>query len=182
MPTLVDLFCGAGGWTAAALARGWRCVGYDVTDHGYPGRLVARSLPVDVAEILRHRPALVVASPPCEDFARACLPWLRTVDHPAAAIELLKWAISLVDALPCPVVVECSRFAARYVDGARFAGSYALWGDLPALLPDVPRRKQRYGGRDRVKRAMNEPALSTWIVDHYRPRRRRPDNLAPASA
>lgn len=36
MPTLIDLFCGLGGWSEGFLAEGWRCVGFDIERHVYP--------------------------------------------------------------------------------------------------------------------------------------------------
>lgn len=162
--TLLDLFCGCGGWSAAA-PRSWRRIGYDVTNRGYPGKLILKALPVDLDELRSHRPSLLLASPPCEEFARRCLPWLN-LDRPAelkSAIHQLEWSVSLVGQFDCPVIVECSRFAARYVRGARFVGSYALWGDVPALLPEIPRNKERLSGLDPARRAMIEPELSSWI-------------------
>jgi hypothetical protein len=162
MRLLVDLFCGRGGWSESALAAGWRCVGFDCADHGYPGEWRREVLPIAVDVIRELGPSLVVASPPCEEFARACLPWLRSVEAPCTG--LLEWSISLVGRVGCPVIVECSRFAARFVGGARFAGSYALWGDVPALLPPVPRRKSMMSGADPAGRAMIAPALADWII------------------
>lgn len=162
MQTIIDLFCGRGGWSRAAAAAGFRTIGYDVVDHGYQGELILRPCPLHPGELLDWKPAAVFASPPCEDFARAELPWLRTVTSPSTS--LLTWAIDLARILPCPVIVECSRFAARYVPGARFAGSYALWGTLPALLPDVPRRKMKSPGTDPARRAIIEPALADWLI------------------
>lgn len=44
-PILFDLFCGRGGWSTAAAARGWRCVGFDIADHGYTaGELILLEL------------------------------------------------------------------------------------------------------------------------------------------
>lgn len=166
-PRLLDLFCGRGGWSAPFLRAGWECVGFDVRDFGYRGRLVCRPLPLALPELCSWRPDLVLASPPCEEFARRCLPWIRA-ERPVEfdrAVSLLRWSVSLVGQLGCPVVVECSRFAARYVPGARFVGSYALWGDVPALLPDLPRRKERFSGRDPSRRAVIEPELSSWVFD-----------------
>lgn len=163
-PLLIDLFCGRGGWSRAAAAAGWRCIGYDVVDHGYPGELRLQACPLSEEILLQEKPDLIVASPPCEDFARACLPWLRTVENPS--IELLSWAIAIASRIQVPMVVECSRFAARYVPGARFCGSYALWGKLPALLPtSLARRKEKQWGRRPADRAMIEPELAAWIID-----------------
>ncbi len=37
-PTVVDLFCGLGGWAEGFLAEGYRVIGFDITRHRYPGR------------------------------------------------------------------------------------------------------------------------------------------------
>jgi hypothetical protein len=139
-------------------------VGVDVVDHGYPFELVLRELPAADDWLMAFRPDVVVASPPCEAFARHHLRWIKGPE-PVEAVGLLRWAVGLVDRLPVPVLVECSRFAARHVRGASVVGSYCLWGAVPALLPDVPRRKARKSGRDPAARAMIEPALSSWVFD-----------------
>jgi hypothetical protein len=160
---LLDLFCGRGGWTVPALSAGWECIGFDIADHGYPGRLVLGSLPCSIDYLKSFQPDLIVASPPCEDFARHHLPWIA---GPVPSTDLLRWSIGLVGKFDCRVIVECSRFAARHVTTPRafLVGSYALWGNYPALLPDPPRRKSRYWGTDPAKRAMIEPCLAEWII------------------
>jgi hypothetical protein len=188
VPTLLDLFCGRGGWSEPALRAGWRCCGFDIVDHGFPGEFWRRRLPCDAWYLDSFRPSLVVASPPCEAFARECLPWGprefgRRPDELAAAVDLLRWCVSLPGVLDCPVVVECSRFAARFVPGARFVGSCALWGDVPALLPaGLPRRKGLVSGtRDRAaRRAVIEPELASWIFDVLGAGRQLPKAAAPA--
>lgn len=169
-PILLDLFCGRGGWTNAAILQGWRCVGIDVINHGYPGDFIQAELPLPLDALLSHRPSLIVASPPCEEFARYHLPWIR---GPVPSTVLLEWSIRLADVSPVPVLIECSRFAAQHVPGAQFVGSYALWGSIPALLPpDVPRRKMRHSGTDPAARAMIEPLLAEWIIHSFTPRGR----------
>jgi len=163
--TLLDIFCGRGGWTRPAMLRGWRCIGIDNVDHGYPGELCLADCPLPITSLRLHDPDLVVISPPCEEFARYHLPWIAQPTKPSTA--LLLWSLSLVQAFDCPVIVECSRFAARHVAGARFTGSYALWGDLPILLPEVPRRKMRTSGTDAARRAMIHPVLSDWILSRH---------------
>jgi hypothetical protein len=164
-PLLLDIFCGRGGWTRPALLRGWRCTGIDIIDHGYPAQLILQAAPFDVQEIRARNPQLVLASPPCEEFARYHLPWIAQRQLPST--ELLEWSISLIGKVGCPMIVECSRFAARHVPGARFTGSYALWGDLPTLLPDVPRTKMKTSGTDAARRAMIHPVLSDWILSRH---------------
>jgi hypothetical protein len=174
--TLVDLFCGRGGWTRAAIRRGWKCVGFDIEDHGYPGILVQQQLPCDTQLIRQFNPALVVASPPCEDYARRGLPWMR---HAGPIDERpLRWAVSLADRLDCPVVVECSQFAARHLGGWRRCGSFYLWGDVPALLPSFKHDKHSNAGNKEdgtavraAKKAMIPEQLAGWIIDTYTPAR-----------
>jgi hypothetical protein len=169
---LLDLFCGRGGWTIPALSSGWNCVGVDVADHGYPGFLIRESLPWPARRIREIGCDLVVASPPCEEFARRWLPWLQKdrPDELAAAVGLLRWAISLQGEVGCPVVVECSRISGKYAAGAFYHPSYCLWGDVPALMPQLRRRKESMTGEDPASRAMVEADLAEWILSVHRPR------------
>lgn len=164
---LLDFFCGRGGWTVAAMARGWECVGVDIEDHGYPSMLVREALPWSIERVMSYRPSAIVASPPCEEFARAWLPWLRGDGKPSSdMVGLLSWSVGLVGC-GVPVVVECSHFAAKHVPGARKFGSYALWGDVPALCPHPPRTKMKKSGMDPAARAMIPADLADWIVESF---------------
>lgn len=164
-PLLIDLFCGRGGWSRVALELGWRVIGYDIEDHGFPGELRQVRLPVPVQQLRQLGPALVVASPPCEEFARAWLPWLRCDRRPARwAVDLLRWSVALPAFFDCPVVVECSKFAARHVPGAQLFGSWALWGDVPALCPVPLLQKQRLTGESPAARAQVPRQLAEWIL------------------
>jgi hypothetical protein len=161
---LLDLFCGRGGWSLPFIQRGWSCIGIDCQDHGYPGELRIQRLPADPASLLALAPDAVVASPPCEDYARHALPWIAA---PAADETLLRWSLSLPAIFRCPVIVECSRFAARTNPGHVIVGPYALWGHVPALLPYVPFFKSKLSGTDPARRAMIHPALSDFIADYF---------------
>lgn len=165
VPTLVDLFCGKGGWTTPALARGWRCIGLDITDHGYPGEFIQRALPIAADEIAAMSPTLVTASPPCEDYARFHLPWIDSRVKPDET--LLRWSIGLADQLQCPVIIECSKFAARHVRGSIKCGPYHLWGAVPALLPQVVKRKGDTPGRNPAARAQIAENLAEWIIHSF---------------
>ena len=145
-PRLLDLFCGVGGWSKAFADRGWDCVGVDSGDFGsiYPGTFIREDVRnLDPAWVDSFD--AVVASPPCEDFARAWLPWLRGDHVPdALSLGLLKWSVSLCDRPGR--LVECSNFASRHLPGAVRVESYSLWGDVPLLLPFLPRGKTRKSG------------------------------------
>ena len=161
---LLDLFCGKGGWTVPALALGWRCTGVDITDQGYPGTLIIDALPWDTERIRALAPHLIIASPPCEEYARHHLPWIA---DKAPDTKLLAWCIGLAASIKIPMLVESSRFGAMHFPGYSRSGSYRLWGSVPALLPQTPRRKTRHTDSDPGKRAFIEPTLSEWIIHHY---------------
>lgn len=171
-PVLLDLFAGKGGWSRAAIKLGWNVVGIDNTDHGYPGWLDQESLPLPVRTLKSYGPDLVVASPPCEDFARAWLPWLRGDHRPSRqAVKMLRWSVRLIEAMaPIPVVVECSLFASRHVAGARKFGSYALWGPVPDDCPKIT-GKQKRSGENPAARAMIPFALAAHILNSVHKRK-----------
>jgi hypothetical protein len=162
-PILLDLFCGRGGWSQAFHREGWRCIGIDRENHGYPFELHLATLPQDDESVQMFMPNWIVASPPCEEFARHHLPWIA---GPAPDTSLLLWSVSLASRLATPMTVECSRFASWHVPGGTRCGSYYLWGNLPALLPTPPRRKSKMCGEDPAARAMIEPTLAEWIASY----------------
>lgn len=162
---LLDLFCGVGGWTKAFQARGWHCTGVDTAALGYPGDFVQTDVLTLSREWIDDFDA-IVASPPCEDFARAWLPWLRGDKTPEAwAIKLLEWSVALCDRPGR--LVECSRFAARHVPGAQLRESYALWGDVPLLMPALPRGKMKKSGMRPDLRAEIPGVLADAVADHF---------------
>lgn len=164
-PSLLDVFCGVGGWTKRFQARGWHCVGVDIASLGYPATLVQRDALTLPREWIASFDA-VVMSPPCEEYARAWLPWLRGDKQPARwALDLLEWSVALCDR---PMrLVECSNFAARHVPGSIRCESYALWGDVPLLMPVLPRGKMAKSGMRPELRAEIPPALADTVADWF---------------
>jgi len=164
-PSLLDIFCGVGGWSKSFAARGWNCVGVDMAALGYPWRLEQRdalTLPRDWIDSFDA----VVMSPPCEEFARAWLPWLRGDKQPAKwALDLLEWSVALCDRPRR--IVECSNFAARHVPGAIRCESYSLWGDVPLLMPVLPRGKMAKSGMRPELRAEIPAALAETVERHF---------------
>jgi hypothetical protein len=163
---LLDVFCGVGGWTKGFHAEGWECTGVDIERFDYPGELIQ-------ADALTLSPGFVASfdavtmSPPCEEFARAWLPWLRGDHCPAqSALDLLFFSIGLC--VSARRVVECSKFAARHAPNARLCGSYALWGDIPELMPTLPATKEKKSGRHPELRAEIPLELSRWMARYYR--------------
>jgi hypothetical protein len=163
----LDVFCGVGGWTKAFQARGWDCTGVDLADFSgvYPGTFVqadALSLGREWIDSFD----VVLMSPPCEEYARAWLPWLRGDKKPAQwAIDLLEWSVALCDRPGR--LVECSNFSARHVKGAARVGSYSLWGDVPLLIREVPRGKMAKSGMRAELRAEIPDELATSVAEWF---------------
>ena len=162
-PRLLDVFCGVGGWTKQFQKIGWQCTGVDLVNLGYPGELII----CDALELTEEFMACFdayVMSPPCEEYARAWLPWVRMDKTPAPeAIRLLEWSVKWCNNRE-NALCECSKFAARHVSGAQIFGSYALWGDVPALMPKLPMGKERKSGLRPELGAEIPSELASWIA------------------
>ena len=162
---LLDLFCGVGGWSKAFAAHGWACTGVDIAFLGYPFDFVQADVLTLDRDWINGFDG-IVASPPCEEYARAWLPWLRADRQPARwALDLLEWSVALCDR-PCRLV-ECSNFAARHVPGSTRCESYALWGDVPLLMPVLPRGKMAKSGMRPELRAEIPPALADTVCQWF---------------
>lgn len=155
-PLAIDLFCGLGGWTEALLDLGYRVVGFDIEqhvygEHRYPAQLVVQDvLTLDGAQF--RDAALIVASPPCQEYSYMAMPWSRAKAIAAeyrSGVRDVKQLTALFDACfriqreACdaagrhiPMVVENVKGAQPWVGRARWNfGSFYLWGDVPALMP-----------------------------------------------
>ena len=80
-PLAIDLYCGLGGWSNGLIAEGWHCIGFDIERHEYGGERYPGSLVIqDVLTLDGARfkdAALIVASPPCQEFSYMAMPWTR---------------------------------------------------------------------------------------------------------
>lgn len=164
-PLAIDLFCGLGGWTEGLLAEGYHARGYDIEAHEYgeekyPGELIL----ADVMTLHGSQfadAALIVASPPCQEFSYMAMPWSRAKQIARAlrgqdvfpdgytGSRTLAELTALFDASfriqreaseaagrHIPLVVENVRGCVPWVGPAAWNyGSYYLWGDVPALMP-----------------------------------------------
>lgn len=163
-PLAIDLCCGLGGWTEGLLAEGYRVRGYDIEEHvygdeRYPAELVIRDvLSLHGSEVADA--ALIVASPPCQEYSYMAMPWSLAkakaarirADETGAALERLNAIFnacfriqreaSAAAGRHIPMLVENVRGAQPWVGPAAWNyGSYYLWGDVPALMPS-PRSRE----------------------------------------
>jgi hypothetical protein len=161
----IDLFCGLGGWTEGLLAHGYDVTGYDIEAHEYDGeRYPAKLVLADIRGLNGAQfadAALIVASPPCQEFSYMAMPWTRAKQIARAlrgedefpegyrGSRTLAELTALFDACfriqreACeaagrhiPLVVENVKGAQPWIGRAKWSfGSYYLWGDVPALMP-----------------------------------------------
>lgn len=156
-PLAIDLFCGLGGWTEGLLAEGFYVVGFDIERHDYgdgkryPAQLVLQDVLTLHGKQFRDA-ALIVASPPCQEYSYMAMPWSRAKAIAAeyrSGVRDVRKLTALFDA--CfriqreaieaaghfiPLVVENVRGACPWVGRSRWNfGSFHLWGDVPALMP-----------------------------------------------
>lgn len=152
---MLDLFAGLGGASAAMRDRGWDVVTVDA-DPSFGCTVTA-----DLAAWSWDgpRPELVWASPPCLEFSRAHLPWLRG-KYPAPSLALVEAAVRIVrECDPVWWVIENVRGAVRWFRPLLGAcvcqvGQAFLWGRFPDLgRVRVPAHKERLSSRRRAERS-----------------------------
>jgi hypothetical protein len=138
----VDLCCGRGGWAKGFIAAGFCVVGYDLKNYGYPGHLVMQDIRTVSGVQMRGRVRVIVASPPCTELTEMWNINKTRSPQPSQGIELVQHCFRIASEAGCPIVLENVRGAQRFIGYARaHAGSFYLWGDVPALLPTTKFRK-----------------------------------------
>jgi hypothetical protein len=147
-PLAIDLYCGLGGWTEGLLTEGYDVIGFDIEryvygEHRYPAQLVLQDVLTLHGSQFRGA-ALIVASPPCQAYSYRAMPWKRAKALPPPDNTLFE-ACFRIQREACeaagrhiPLVVENVRGAQKWVGRARWNyGSFYLWGDVPALMPNT---------------------------------------------
>lgn len=107
----------------------------------YPGHLALQDVLTLHGSQFRDA-AVIVASPPCQEYSYRAMPWKRAKAMPPPSNELFE-ACFRIQREACesarryiPLVVENVCGAQRWVGRAKWHyGSYYLWGDVPALMP-----------------------------------------------
>jgi hypothetical protein len=132
-------------------------IGFDIERHVYDGmpEYPAQLVLQDVLTIHGSQfkdAALIVASPPCQEYSYMAMPWSRAKQIRREYLDGTrdrKQLTALFDACfriqreaseaagrHIPMVVENVRGAQEWVGRSRWNfGSFHLWGDVPALMP-----------------------------------------------
>jgi hypothetical protein len=156
------------GWTqGCAISLGMEGANSQPRTHlaEYPAQLVLQDVLTLHGSQFKDA-ALIVASPPCQEFSYMAMPWSRAKAIAAdyrAGVRDVKKLTALFDA--CfriqreaieaaghfiPLVVENVRGAIPWVGRSRWNyGSYHLWGDVPALMP-------------MTRKVIKNPDCKTW--------------------
>jgi hypothetical protein len=168
-PLAIDLYCGLGGWSEGLLAEGYDVVGFDIErhqygEHRYPAQLVIQDVTTLHGSQFKNA-ALIVASPPCQEYSYMAMPWKRakakatairadTTGAELARLNRLFNACLRIQREACeaagrhiPLIIENVKGAQPWVGRARWSfGSFYLWGDVPALMPVTVGRLKLKGG------------------------------------
>jgi site-specific DNA-cytosine methylase len=173
-PVVIDLCCGLGGWTQGFLAEGWDAIGFDIEKHEYgdkryPADLILKDIRQLCGYDLRAvNPALVVASPPCQNYSYMAMPWKRAKamaqriredesgDAERELNALYNACFRIAREIGCPIVLENVKGAQPWVGRANaHYGSYYLWGDVGDVGGRVVRAdvSARFGQYVRPSRA-----------------------------
>lgn len=181
-PLLIDLCCGSGGWAAGFIAEGYRVIGFDIEPQpDYPGEFIRGDVKVlarDVEE--RHvsgwfgkisRAAVIVASPPCEEFTRHEMPWTRRRNPPPPDLSIVEACRQIARITGRPLVLENVRKAQDWLGrAAGHVGPFYLWHDVPPILPYADlRKKESYTSAARLERARVPLNLARHIAQCFKP-------------
>ncbi len=163
---MVDLCSGLGGASAAMVDRGWKVVRVDINPEYNP------TIVADVCEWSWRgpRPDLVWASPPCQEFSRWGMPWLRKKSPPQPDLSVVLACLRIIEeAQPRYWVIEnvCGavRFLRPLLGPPRKFGPFFLWGHFPDPgSVRVRHVKEKLPGRARAERARVPYELSLAIA------------------
>src|SRR5882672_5902863 len=144
---MLDLFCGRWGWSRAFAARGWECVGVDLTEppeipqncHFFKRDVLdldvdicLGQLPYSEGWIYDHISMFdfICASSPCEQFSVHGMKHFHpNPPHPELGIQLFEHTRALCEASGVPYVMENVRAAQQFVGQAKHhCGPFYLWG------------------------------------------------------
>ena len=152
-PLALDLCCGKGGWTIGLQATGWEVIGCDIEAWlGYPGDHFiqgdVRTLDLDAVRKI-GKVQLVCASPPCQEFSKLHLPFFKKLkdkilkgEAPQPDKSIWEACVRIAAELEAPLILENVVGAQYWMGKGKWhGGPFYIWGDLPALMPQVKAKK-----------------------------------------
>jgi site-specific DNA-cytosine methylase len=172
---VLDLCCGTCNWSRPWLERGCRVIGFDLYRHALVPAGVELRLG-DIRAVCGYEFAglcrLVLASPPCDEYARFTMPWTRAKNPPEPNLEIWQACERIAREAQAPIVLENVQTAQRWHGPARcHYGPFYLWGDIPALMPHFDarffRKKESYGSKQKDLRAAIPLELSQHIANCF---------------
>ncbi len=152
---MIDLCSGLGGASHAMKNHGWNVITVDIEPSFCP------DIVADVRKWSWNgdRPDLIWASPPCADFSRMYLPWIKSKREPD--LSILMGCIRIIkESKPRYWVIENVVGALKYFypilgKPSAIYRPYYLWGYFPPL-PKFPlnyRKKESLGSKQKAERA-----------------------------
>jgi hypothetical protein len=160
---LLDLFCGRWGWSRAFAARGWDCIGVDLTiPPEIPERcafIQADVLSLDVDSIRGMGIDFICASSPCEQFSVHGMKHFHPdPPYPALGIRLFEHTRAICEASGIPYCMENVKRAQDFVGRAvQHCGPYYLWGNsVPLLMVQGITKGVKMGSGSRIKSMSRE--------------------------
>jgi hypothetical protein len=173
---LLDLFSGRWGWSRAFAARGWECIGVDLTE---PPEIPdgCKWLQKNILRISADWVAgsgfdFVCASSPCEEFSKWGLRcFYPNPPYPEVGIDLFNHTRAICERVQVPYVMENVRAAQYFVGGAvDNCGPFYLWGNsVPPLLPQGIQKGLQLGnggwsGKEQVefRKKHSNPVRDAW--------------------
>lgn len=184
-PLAIDLYCGLGGWADGLLSEGFDVIGFDIERHdygtgGYPGQLVIQDVLTLHGSQFKDA-AVIVASPPCQEFSYMAMPWSRAKakaawyrEDPTRQLALtalfdscfrIQREASEAAGRFIPLVVENVKGAQPWVGGSKVHyGSFYLWGDVARVGSRVVAGPLRFGGGISPRRAIKNGGGSWFAI------------------
>jgi len=153
------------------MSCGWEVVGVDIERMPYPAQQVIADVRTLPASALPGPFALVVASPPCEEFSRHGMLWCRAKNPPPPDLSLVEACYRIAREVRAPLVLENVRSAQPWLGRAAWNwGACYLWGDgVPVLRLKVPpgNGKERLSSTARMRRAKVPMELAKWVAEYH---------------
>ena len=148
-------------------------IGFDVCySSEYPGELVIADVRKFAAGGLAFQyAAVIVASPPCQEFTRHQLPWTARKNPPPPDLSIMEACQQIAKDAQVPFVMENVRNAQKWIGQARaHYGSRYLWGDVPPILPYAETSRKEHLSSTAVAERSEIPFdLARYIARVFKP-------------